>query len=66
MRVHFCKEKVTKSFKILMTIITLLKRNASVHIACRTFKENKWDRHSDKTTKTEAPCHCKCGTIKIH
>jgi hypothetical protein len=28
-------------------------------------KATKWGGPSDETRKTEAPCHSKCGTIKI-
>jgi hypothetical protein len=34
-------------------------------LVCRKRRLQEWGGPSDKTGKTEAPCHSRCGTIKI-
>jgi hypothetical protein len=34
-------------------------------LICRNLEATEWGGPSDETGKTEAPCHSRCGTIKI-
>ena len=34
-------------------------------LACLSYKTNKWGGHSDWASESEAPCHSRCGTMKI-
>ena len=37
----------------------------SCSISCLSHKAIECSRHADETAKTEAPCHRRCGTMKI-
>jgi hypothetical protein len=40
-------------------------QNRSSTSPCVSQESTEWDSPSDETGKTEAPCHSRCGTIKI-